>query len=143
MSALRDEMARIITDALNAQGEEDRFDSPYVHDESPGAVQIDGWVNVMGIAEAIIDAGYSKPRVVTTVAELDALPVGAVVRQDPEDGERVEHDDGSWGQGAVAEMRLDLTGRKAWFIVGSSIGFRSHQADILPATVLFAPVAPA
>ena len=91
----------------------------------------------------ILAGGYVRPRVVTTVAELDALPVGAVVRQDPEDAERVEHDDGSWGQGAVAEMRLDLTGRKAWFIVGSSIGFRSHQADILPATVLFAPVAPA
>ena len=30
-------------------------------------------------ADALILAGYVKPRVVTTVAELDALPVGAVL----------------------------------------------------------------
>ncbi|MBT2537232.1 hypothetical protein [Arthrobacter sp. ISL-69] len=30
-------------------------------------------------AEAILAAGYSKPRTVTTVEELDALPVGSVL----------------------------------------------------------------
>jgi len=78
-------------------------------------------------------------QVVTTVAELDALPVGSVVRNAPEDTERVENDDGSWSQGAVAELRPDITGHSAWFLVGSNLGFRSHQADLLPATILYAP----
>jgi len=65
--------------------------------------------------------------------------MGSVVRLAPEDTGRVENDDGSWSQGAVAELRPDITGRKAWFFVGSNLGFRSHQADLLPATVLYTP----
>jgi hypothetical protein len=79
------------------------------------------------------------PRTVATIEELDALPEGSVVRMKPEDAERVELPDGSWEQGAVAEFRPDRTGRKAWFFVGRSLGFYSHQADLLPATVLYAP----
>jgi len=32
-----------------------------------------------GVADALLAAGYSKPRAITTVEELDALPVGSVV----------------------------------------------------------------
>ena len=34
------------------------------------------------MADAILAAGYRKPRTVTTVEELDALPVGSVVLDD-------------------------------------------------------------
>ena len=37
-----------------------------------------------GLADAIIAAGYRKPRTITTAEELDALPVGSVVKD--EDG---------------------------------------------------------
>ena len=79
------------------------------------------------------------PRVVTEVAELEALEVGTVIRQSPDDVERVEPDDGTWEQGAVAELRRDASGRPAWFLVGHELGWRSHQVGILPATVLFTP----
>jgi hypothetical protein len=45
--------------------------------EVPG--NLDEWEM---IADAILAAGYSKPRTITTVEDLDALPVGTVVLSD-------------------------------------------------------------
>lgn len=72
---------------------------------------------------------------VVTLAELDALPIGSVVRHWME--ERIEYEDGTWEQGAVAEKREDASGLPAWFFVGRTLGYRSHQADLLPARVLY------
>lgn len=36
-------------------------------------------VDVVALAKAIYADGYQKPRIITTVEELDALPVGSVV----------------------------------------------------------------
>ena len=42
---------------------------------------IDGPATIGGreLAQGILDAGYRKPRTITTAEELDALPVGSVV----------------------------------------------------------------
>jgi len=96
-----------------------------------------GALDVRGVAEAL--ASQPVQVEVTTVEELEALPVGSVVRLAPEDSLRVDLTDGSWEQGAVAEKRPDLAGVPAWFLVGKSLGYRSHQADLLPATVLYQP----
>lgn len=82
---------------------------------------------------------HAPVETVSTVEELDALPVGTVVRKAPEDSTRIDYEDGSWQQGAIAELRPDRGGRPAWFIVGLALGYRSHQADLLPASVLFRP----
>ena len=61
MSTERDELARIIAERYHA-----------AHD---GVTVLDS-----AIADAILAAGYVKPRQVTTVEELDALPAGTIVR---------------------------------------------------------------
>jgi len=71
-----------------------------------------------GIADAILAAGYSKPRTITTVEELDALPEGSVVRS---------------GEGAVWESDSGV-----WYETASRL--LHVVSDIaLPATVLYAP----
>lgn len=69
-------------------------------------------------ADAIIAAGYIKPRTITTVEELDALPEGAVIL--PRFGR-------TWRRGLVAWD----SGVYRW----SSDSVASHGA--LPATVLY------
>lgn len=70
-----------------------------------------------------------------TLEELDALPVGTIVRHHSD--ERTWYRDGSWEQGAVAEKRIDASDIETWFFVGRSLGYRSHQADLLPALVVY------
>ena len=75
-----------------------------------------------GTADALIDAGYSKPRTITTVEELDALPVGSLVRED--DGfSRYKYATG-WAL-CVPDATAQESGDKL----------------VLPATVLFEPAA--
>ena len=62
MSA-RDDLARIVNIGWGSDGEYEALDS-----------------TDYAIADAVLAAGYSKPRIVTTVDELEALPVGSVVR---------------------------------------------------------------
>jgi len=50
--------------------------------------------NPQGAAEAILAAGYRKPRTVTTVEELDALAEHAVILSD--EGGVFEHEHGWW-----------------------------------------------
>ncbi len=75
-------------------------------------------------ADAILAAGYSKPRTITTVEELDALPVGVVVMD---------------GHGDVARKL-----RSGWRILVAESGWDAWLTDsmeetYLPATVLFTP----
>lgn len=73
-------------------------------------------------ADAILAAGYSKPRAITTREELDALPSGSVIL-DSTGEPNVFHDNG-------------------WVLPGTSGGYTSWAvAQSLPATVLHEPVA--
>ena len=70
-------------------------------------------------------AGYSKPRTITTVAELDALPVGAVVH---------------WkGTTATRSFQSEPAGLN-WVAIGSAMGYSVHEFN-LPVTVLYEPSA--
>jgi len=60
----RDELAAVIAAGYG----DDNSDCPYDHAPT--------------IAEAVLAAGYSKPRTITTAEELDALGYGAVFRDD-------------------------------------------------------------
>ena len=64
MSTERDELAEIVYDAWR-------------HEEPRDTAEI--------AADAILAAGYRKPRQVTTVEELDALPVDSVVMESEQD----------------------------------------------------------
>jgi hypothetical protein len=75
------------------------------------------------VADAILAAGYRRPQQVTTVEELDALPVGSVVLS-----EEVTHHEGGW---ALAYQR--------WQDGDWHRGARSgstHPDNFLPATAL-------
>jgi len=63
----RDELATLITRTRHVRA---------LHLELPASIinHVTG-----GIAEAILAAGYRKPRTVTTVEELDALPAGTLI----------------------------------------------------------------
>ncbi|MEV7472258.1 hypothetical protein AB0N33_00910 [Pseudarthrobacter oxydans] len=79
------------------------------------------------LADAILAAGYRRPRQVTTVEELDALPVGSVVRTAGTDTDdpRVAVKDGMWKS------------ESEWFVADSSEWcLDSTELDDLPATVL-------
>jgi hypothetical protein len=76
------------------------------------------------LADAILDAGYTTPRVATTVEDLDALPEGAVILT--EVGGVWER----WPSGRIVSWRE--TGR---FDAASSMDLA------LPATILYTPKA--
>jgi len=69
-----------------------------------------------GIANAILAAGYSKPRTITTVEELDALPYGSVVLD----------------ASSATATKLDAD---YWEVAGFASHFRVEAID-LPAAVL-------
>jgi hypothetical protein len=97
------------------------------------------------LAARLEASAVSAPPTITdelsTVGDLEALPVGSVVRCVHE--EIITHADGSWERGAIAEKRLDASGQPSWFMVGKTLGYRSHQADLLPASLLYRPPATA
>ena len=100
----REELAALIESGYAG----DDGDCPYEHAPS--------------IADAILAAGYRKPRTITTAEELDALPLESVVKS---------------AEGNVWEF---LVG--GWFETASRVG---HVASdlALPATVLYEPEAAA
>lgn len=72
--------------------------------------------------DAILAAGYSKPRVITTVEELDALPGESVVRDQ---------------SGMVYELDYIVAEPlNKWWITPGSEGHGSNRSVDLPATVL-------
>jgi len=73
-----------------------------------------------GYADAILTAGYRKPRTITTREELDALPSGTAIL-DSDGNTNVLHDNG-------------------WVLPGSGGGYTSWAvAQALPVTVLYEP----
>ncbi|MDH6279510.1 hypothetical protein [Prescottella agglutinans] len=95
----RDELANLIDDAIGWAGQEDIALEYHV-------------------ADAILAAGYSSPRVVETIEELEALPVWSVVRDRRKYTlERCDH---------------------GWFIPGRA-GYRDARDIAIPATVLYVP----
>lgn len=103
------------------------------------AAQIDHEINdlyspgddVMGedLAELLYASGYRKPRTITTVEELDALPVGSVVLTAT----------GRPAHPFVASQKYDNNGDPIWHRGGRLGG--SHGDYVIPATVLFEPSA--
>lgn len=81
--------------------------------------------------ERIIAAGYRKPRIITTIAELDALPNGSVIRTSGDEDEfdpRVAIKSGFWHN------------ESEWFVADDSEWcLSSDELDDLPATVLYEP----
>jgi hypothetical protein len=81
--------------------------------------------------ERILAAGYRKPRTVTTVEELDALPVGSVIRTGGYGGQYAPR---------IAEKNGKTEDLSYWQVAGpDDIDVTSDELDDLPATVLYAP----
>lgn len=73
------------------------------------------------IADAILAAGYRRPRQVTTMEELDALPRGVVVREDR--------------HGLIWERQGDGEGGSFWVETGDEEEYQAPAIE-LPVTVL-------
>ncbi len=73
------------------------------------------------LAEAILEAGYRKPRTVTTIEEIDALPEGTIILDSDPDAMLKDAD--GWRSLLVPDVKLKS------FTIG------------LPATVLHDPAA--
>jgi hypothetical protein len=106
-TAQRDELADIILDVAE-----------YI----PGS-HADDYVNPYKAADAILAAGWSKPRTVTTVDELDALPRYSVIRTHLDEVYTKHYDFYEESDNWEARDRISI-----------------HSGD-LPATVLYSPEA--
>lgn len=79
-------------------------------------------------ADAILTAGYSRPKQVTTVAELDALPVGSVVLHN---GRAFQH---------YPAYPAPFDEYQKWKCGdGGFVRSTKDDSTILPATVLYSP----
>lgn len=113
MSDEREELADIIQDA----GE-------YI----PGSHGED-YVNPRKAADAILAAGYAKPRQITTVEELDALAVGSVVLHN---GRAFQH---------YPACPAPFNEYRKWKCTdGGFVRSTKDGSSILPATVLWEPL---
>ena len=79
------------------------------------------------LCDAILAAGYSKPRTITTVAELEALPGGSIIRDDL--------------GFAWQKYNKPISDKPAWFAATRDTGFYFSSNFIdgnrVPLTVLF------
>ncbi|ORL40184.1 hypothetical protein A6F59_16755 [Prescottella equi] len=105
----RDELANLIDDAAEWATSQGRICSPHE------------------VADAILAAGYSRPRVVETIEDAAALPDGSVILH-----EGMAYQASSY----VSEAHPD--GYICWECHESWRGELGH-ADILPATVIHLP----
>ena len=112
----RDELARelFIGDNFNQSREGCIADWDYLHTDNALQVQAHHY-KVM--ASAALAAGFRRPRTITTQEELDAAPIGAVIR-----------DAGDWV--------LEKATKSTWFNPGDEIAANTAQ---LPAVVLWEP----
>lgn len=85
------------------------------------------------IADAMVTAGYRKPRTITTRAELDALPIGAVVKCGGTECTLVAVKD--WES---MHPRKDGTPLSEWSVAGYVNASDTGDID-LPAVVLWEP----
>ena len=65
--------------------------------------------HTMAAADAILDAGYRKPRTITTVEELDALPEGSIVMADWATHQRILGQWATFGSPATSQPELPAT----------------------------------
>ena len=97
-------------------------------DESPGFIAWTGQ-GPMDLAVALTAAGYSKPRAITTVAELEALPGGSIIRDDL--------------GFAWQKYNKPISDKPAWFAATRDTGFYFSSNFIdgnrAPLTVLWEP----
>jgi len=111
MSTARDELQDLIDDTAVGS----RFDGV-------------GVSNPDVIADSILAAGYRKPRTITTVEELDALPVGSVVLHD---GRAFQH---------YPAYPAPFDEYQKWKCGdGGFVRSTNDGSMILPATVLYEP----
>lgn len=92
------------------------------HDKFFGVEYAEPATQDYGLADALIADGWTKPRTITTVEELDALPIGSVVLD--VEGDVCERAGGGW-TGIIKERSMD-----SWLLTGA-------EAIDLPATVLY------
>lgn len=118
----RDELAHIL-DVQGAQVGDCGHEPGEADDCENGCREL-----LLGYADAILAAGYRKPRVVSTVEELEALPVGSaiVVR-----GEHIE-------VGVIA-TRVMVRGNDDEWESYDAYETTEGLVEYLPATVLFEP----
>jgi hypothetical protein len=112
----RDELIQIIWDGAVADRVKDGSDLRNVPVVRP---------KVEAMADAILAAGYTKPRTISTVEELDALPVDSVVRSD-------------MCNVYVKDYDLDDPSAIWWVTAGAVSEYQSNRI-LLPATVLYEP----
>lgn len=130
MSAERDELAQelFIADNANQPREQSIIDWQWLNDTEQFRYRVERYKDM---AAGVIASGYRKPRTITTVAELDALPVGAVIRTSGVESEcepRVARKDGFW----TNESEWLVADHTDWCI-------SSDVLHDLPATVLHVP----
>ena len=114
----RDQLAQIINKYMEA-------DVPETVADKHEPVDAD-----YSMADAIVNAGWRPPaRTVTTVEELDALPVGAIIME----GDHGTPDDTGWGFKTMPGVFHRFP--EGWHVV-AGIG---ERAPDLPATVLWEP----
>ena len=91
----------------------------------------DAYEQEKSVVDAILAAGYRKPRTITATDELDALPVGVVIRTSGVEYEcepRVAVKVGFWHN------------ESEWYTADDSEwNLSSDELDDLPATVLYEP----
>jgi len=95
--------------------------------ESPSSADDDA-------ADAILAAGYVKPRTITTVEELDALPIGSVVLSDAYRYMMHGGADCGW------RVSFQRWNDRLWHRGGRASD--THPDNFLPATVLYEGTTP-
>lgn len=122
MSAEREELARAVATCLEYTDSV----AGIVHAANLERADILGQFNLIGVAEALIAAGYRKPRIITTIEELNALPEHSIIR-DPDGSTGELHDGESWDVPRVI------------FWCGNECEDVPDARLNLPATVLYVP----
>lgn len=91
-------------------------------DELADVLEATDGLDYAAVADLILKSGYRKPRTITTVEEIDALPVGSVV---------LDRD------GAA----LQLTAWLGWVASNGTTNIAAEElrADCFPAVVLYTP----
>lgn len=85
----------------------------------------DGWLNSKAVAASLTASGFRKPRTITTVGELDALPVGSVAVT------RIDE--------VISKRLMPNEGRQSWWAMAGTAEYFESRELPLPATVLYEP----
>jgi hypothetical protein len=107
----RDELAKLLFVTDNDAAPEPEHEWEMTTRHNPAYAEY-----AFAMADAILAAGYRKPRTVATAEELDALPNGSIIRDDEGDG---------W----------QFFGLMGWFVTGGDK--EGSESPTLPATVLY------